>query len=555
MLSRLSVNNLAIVEKTSLEFSSGLNVITGETGSGKSVLMNALGLALGARADKSMVRDGANDARIEAEFTLDNSSVINSILDDSGLPSCEDGILLIRRIIGSESSGRVYVNDSQTTVQTLRKLGRAIVDIYGPDDHLSILEEKFQREALDSFGHINKSEYSKIWVELGQLSDDLERLLSDTSDFEAEKETLRFQIDEIDSAALSEDDEDFLTERHASAAHAAEIVEASGAATLLMTGDGESAANFLAESLRNISSFKAYHPDAENWCQRLESSISEIQDISRDIDDAVSKIDADPESLATLDERISLVRKLKRKYAPSIAGILELRDKKLSRLEELESRDSRIKDLQSSISGCRAKLAAAGKRITAARKKASTELSASIVNGLKDLGFLKSDLSITISPCEPTASGCDEVCFMFRPNPGEKARALKDIASSGETARVMLAIKAVIAEHDSIPVVVFDEIDSNIGGAVGKTVGRKLRSVAKHRQVIAITHLPQSAVYGEKHFAVSKHVIDGRTKTQVRELSGDERVREIARMLSGKDCTDTVKAHALELLESSANDK
>ncbi|MCQ2393652.1 MAG: DNA repair protein RecN [Kiritimatiellae bacterium] len=548
MLTRLSVRNLAIVESADVEFGEGLNVVTGETGAGKSVLMGALELVLGARADASAVRDGAKDARIEAEFQNPPATVA-ALLDETGLPACEEGTLLVRRTIAATGGGRVYVNDAATTVQTLRALGKLLVDVHGPNDHQSLLEEPFQRCVLDAYGRIDASAYQAAWTKLAELKSEQTRLQGDARDFAEEVERLRYSVDELEAAQLTDEDETELPARHAAAAHAAEILEDATAATAALCEADDSAASALIGAGARVREMAKFHPAAGEWSDEIERLTVQVQELSRTILDSVSRVEADPETLQALDERLSLVQRLKRKYAcATVNDLLELSTARATRLSDLEGREGRLAALEAEIAAAEKDVTAVGKKLTAVRAKAAEKLAKAITKELHGLGFLKADFGVALVPHAPEASGCEAVDFQFAPNPGEPSRPLRDIASTGETARVMLAVKAVVAAHDATPVLVFDEIDSNIGGEVGRAVGEKLRTVAAHHQVVAITHLPQSAVYGDRHFAVAKAVSGGRTRSGVTELAGEARVAEIARMLGGTSLTSVVEQHARELL-------
>ena len=349
MLRRLKVDNLAVVEHAEAEFRDGLTVITGETGAGKSVFMGALTLALGARADAGAVRDGCRDARIEAEF---DAGDVDSFLDGQGLPTCEDGVLLVRRVISASGGSRVWINDSAASVQTLRSLGDLLVDIHGPNDRRSLVDEDFQRDTLDRYGRVDASGYAAAWNELSGLRA-RRTALSGTVDVVDEIERLRHSVDEIDAAQLTEDDEDALAARHAAAAHAAEIVEAANAATAALTGgDGgsygasgvESAADLLVLAGNRFREMAKYHEVANEWSDELENVITSVQELSRTVADSVSRIDADPETLQALDDRITLVRRLKRKYAcATVADVLELRERRAQKLSDLRTAMSRFR--------------------------------------------------------------------------------------------------------------------------------------------------------------------------------------------------------------------
>lgn len=547
MLTRLSVRNLAIVESADVEFGGGLTVITGETGAGKSVLMGALELVLGARADASTVRDGAKEARIEAEFAV--PGVVDAFLDAAGLPPCEDGVLLVRRAISATGGGRVHVNDAATTVQTLRALGKLLVDVHGPNDHQSLLEEGFQRGVLDAHGRLDTSAYAAAWARLADLRAQRADLQGDDADVAETCERLRYAVDELDAAQLTPEDDDELPARHAAAAHAAEILDCANAATAALSEADDSAAAALVGAGARVREMARFHEAAGAWGETIERLTVEVQELAQEIADSASRLDADPETLQALDDRLSLVQRLKRKYAcPDVAALLALRDERARRLADLEGRGARLAALADEIAAAEAAVRAAGAKLTAARTKAAARLARAVTKELHGLGFLRAGFDVSLAPHAPDATGCDAVDFLFAPNPGEAARPLREIASTGEIARVMLAVKTVVAEHDAIPVLVFDEIDSNIGGEVGRAVGEKLRAVARHHQVIAITHLPQSAVYGARHLAVAKAVSGGRTRSTIQPLEGEARVAEIARMLGGTSLTSVVEQHARELL-------
>ena len=553
MLTRLSVRNLAIVESADVEFGGGLTVITGETGAGKSVLMGALELVLGARADASTVRDGAKEARIEAAFAV--PGVVDAFLDAAGLPPCEDGVLLVRRAISATGGGRVHVNDAATTVQTLRALGKLLVDVHGPNDHQSLLEEGFQRGVLDAYGRIGAKDYATAWTTLSDLRAKLAELQGDSTDVAEECERLRYAVEELDAAKLTSEDDDELPARHAAAAHAAEILDCANAATAALSEADDSAAAALVGAGARVREMARFHEAAGAWGETIERLTVEVQELAQEIADSASRLDADPEALQALDDRLSLVQRLKRKYAcPDVAALLALRDERARRLADLEGRGARLAALADEIAAAEAAVRAAGAKLTAARTKAAVRLARAVTKELHGLGFLRAGFDVSLAPHAPDATGCDAVDFLFAPNPGEAARPLREIASTGEIARVMLAVKTVVAEHDAIPVLVFDEIDSNIGGEVGRAVGEKLRAVARHHQVIAITHLPQSAVYGARHLAVAKAVSGGRTRSTIQPLEGEARVAEIARMLGGTSLTSVVEQHARELLSRAQAD-
>lgn len=551
MLELLKVKNLAIVENAEVAFSPGLNIITGETGSGKSVFIGALNLILGERADHGAVRSGEKELSVEASFSLSDHSAIDAILAEAGLPECEEGVLLIRRLVSAAGSGKCWINDSPTTTATLRRLGEHLIDMHGPYDHQSLLAPAFQLALLDSYGKTSsrREAYSSLYSRKSALLEERAALLAESGDgIEEEIDRLSYVVSEIEEAALSDDDGDPLAERHKEACNAQAIVEDGNAVLAALTEADGSVFDGLAAVQQKLLELKRIFPEAADWHDEAASIAISVQELSRTIEDRVARVDTNPEAVATLEARMELVQRLKRKYGHSIEAVKERCAAAKDRLEKLLSRGKRLAALDGEIAKADAELRSAGAALSAARAKAAKSLAAAITKELKPLGFAQSLFEVAMKPCEPVASGMDDVSFSFAPNPGEPAMPLAAIASSGEIARVMLAVKSVLAEHDSIPVLVFDEIDSNIGGETGRAVGIKLRRLSATHQVISITHLPQVAAFGEVHFSVSKHVSAGRTSAKIRPLSADDRTHELARMLGGEDVSSVVVAHARELI-------
>lgn len=524
MLKSLSVSNLAVIERAEVEFAPGLNVLTGETGAGKSVLMGALELALGGRADSSVVRDGAKEAEIEAVF----------------------GETVVRRAISATGRTRAWINDEAASVADLKEFGRTLVDIHGPRANQRLLDESFQRGTLDAHGRIDRAAYAAAFADWRARVERRDALLAATGR-EDEIDLLRFQVEELSAADITAED-DTLAERHAAAAHAEEIVAAANEITEAIGGD-ESAAEILIRLQPRFAAVARHLPEAADWAREADDLTLKLQELSRSVADTVSRLDADPAVFAELDARLGTVSRLVRKYrvaAPSdLARLLET---KKARLGDLENRDAKLAALDREIAAAAATVTAAGAALTRRRRTAGAALAKAVTRELRDLGFLQAKFDVRLAPAEPAAHGCDRVSYLFEPNPGEPARPLADIASSGEIARVMLALKSVLAVDESAPTIVFDEIDANVGGEIGRIVGEKMRRVAARRQVIAITHLPQSAVYGARHLVVAKAVAGGRTRTTVEAVAGAARVKEIARMLGGERRAGVVTRHAEELL-------
>ena len=552
MLQTLRVRNLALVEDISVEFKPGLNVITGETGAGKSVIIGALGLLLGERADKGLIRAGADQCLAEAVFQLSDSESVDAILDEVGLPPCEAGQLLIRRTLLATGAGKNFINDSSTTSQVLKRLGEHLVDMHGPYDHQSLLNTDFQLDILDAFGHLWESRglYETAYTAYREAQTARKELEgASEQDVAQQIELLAFQVKEIEELAPVEGEDAAIAEEQVQVANAQRILElAGGLQSALMEGDN-AAFNGLASAHRGLSELAGLITAAGEWKEQAHALMVQVKDLAETVERFVRNIEGDPGRLQWLEDRMSAYHRLKRKYGGSVTAILAHRDQVKARLKDLENRGERLAELDKAIAVARGGVDQAGAKLSKARRQAATTLAKTITGELKDLGFQHGVFGVELQDMEPALSGMDAIEFVFAPNAGEPSHPLRAIASSGEISRVMLAVKAVLADHDSIPVLVFDEIDANVGGAMGTAIGTKLDKVGKHHQVLCITHLPQVAVFGKTHFSVAKEVAGGRTRTSISCLNPNERVEEVARMLGGRDLTSVTLKHAKEMLK------
>jgi len=550
MLETLRVKNLAIVENVRVEFGKGLNVITGETGAGKSILVGALGLVLGGRADRGMIRAGEDQCGVEASFQLPDPEGVNAVLENLGLQPCEDGTLVIRRIIAATGSGKILVNDSAATVQALKQIGDLLLDMHGPHDHQSLLSEDFQLDILDSFGHLWKERdtYAKAYRTMIDLEARRNTLDGDDHDVAQRIDMLTFQVKEIEDAELGDTDEDELQKEHTTVANAQRILELADGAVTALTGDEASAFNGLTAARTCLNEIADLFEEGEEWRDEAESLVIQAQELSSSITSAAGGIEGDPARLQWIEDRVAALHKLKRKYGESVAELLAFCDQAWQKLGDLQSRGEKIAEIEKQLQGVKKKVRSTGSALGKARRTAAGTLAEAITGELRDLGFAHGAFNVTIEEAEPRPSGTDEIAFAFAPNVGEPMRPLRAIASSGEISRVMLAVKSVLAAHDRIPVLVFDEIDTNVGGEMGNAIGEKLSHVADRHQVLCITHLPQVAVHGSRHFGVAKEGRDDRTHTLIRPLGAEERTEEIARMLGGRDLTSVTLKHAKEML-------
>ncbi|MEI6563850.1 MAG: DNA repair protein RecN [bacterium] len=552
MLQTLRVRNLALVEDITVEFKAGLNVITGETGAGKSVIIGALGLLLGDRADKGLIRAGTDQCLAEAVFQLSDSEAVDSILDEVGLPPCEDGQLLIRRTLLASGGGKNFINDSSTTSQILKRIGEHLVDMHGPYDHQSLLNTDFQMDILDAFGHLwdQRGVYETAYSAYRALQLQRKELEgANEQDVAHQIELLAFQKKEIEDVAPVEGEDESIAKEQVQVANAQRILElAGGIQTALMEGDS-AAFNGLAFAQKGLGELAGLIDEAAAWKELAHSITVQVQDLAETVERFVRNIEGDPGRLQWLEDRMASYHRLKRKFGGSVTAILDHLEKVKIRLNELESRGERLAELDGAIAAACGKVEQAGAKLGKSRRQAATTLAKTITSELRDLGFQHGAFAIDLQGTDPGPSGLDSIEFAFAPNAGEPARPLRAIASSGEISRVMLAVKAVLADHDSIPVLVFDEIDANVGGAMGTAIGTKLDKVGHHHQVLCITHLPQVAVYGKTHFAVGKEVVGGRTRTLISRLDQEARVEEVARMLGGRDLTSVTLKHAKEMLK------
>ena len=555
MLSRLSVRNLAVVEAAEIHFAQGLNVITGETGAGKSVLMGALRLLQGVRADRTIIRAGAEETTVSALYELPDTTAIDACLADADLPSCEDGILILRRTLRADGTGRVRINDAPATATTLRKLAPLLIDIHGPDDNLTLLDAKFQLQLLIAYANATPAyrAYVQQWQTLQALKDELEALVGNPEQREAELTRLRETLADIAAVNPTLDDGDLLTEQHAQAANAELILETGNQILAGLTEGDNALAEQLVAQHRLLHTLTQLLPEAAEWSEELDAIQTQLQSLSSALSMRLSQIDTDPAALAQLEARLGQIQRLRRRYGPTLEEVLRHRDETQARLNALADAEAVVYKLEEQIAKAEAALLTCGRTLRKQLQAAIPQLARAITTELRDLGFLQAAFFIALEPhAEPTPSGLDRVTFCFEPNPGEPPRPLAAIASSGEIARVMLAVKVILAQHDATATLVFDEIDANIGGETGRKVGMKLQTLANHTQILCITHQPQAAVYGQHHLCVRKSVHDGRTSTTITPLDDAARATEIARMLGGEDFTPITRDHAIEMLQQAS---
>jgi DNA repair protein RecN (Recombination protein N) len=603
MLTTLRIKNLALVSDLTLELQPGCNVITGETGAGKSIILGALNLVLGERADRALIRSGEESCSVEAVFDVrdlrmnrtgapgsgtprsgEDSSRAGALsgaptrlagfLEENGLEACEDHQLVLKRTFTAAGTNRQFINGSPTTLATLATIGEWLVDMHGPHDHQSLLHPAKQLAILDAFGGLepDRDAFGELVRRRAALEMEKSALIVDEKTYAQQLDLLRYQVEEIFSARLQPGEDAQVEAEFNRASNAAKLLQSSQAAldvlseteTSLLTQSG--AVGRLLAELRRVdvtaASLVELHAQAAATLRELESAVSHYAD----------QVDVDPARLAELEERLNLLHTLKRKYGASIAEVITFGAEAKTKLQSLESRDAELARLNAALETLNAEISNAGKRLSAARNKVIPQLAKATGKQLQDLGFKQSKFDVAIrsdftgdevriskskagqsvltSAPAIKATGLDEIEFQFAPNPGEPARPLRAIASSGEMARVMLALKTVLAAEDELPVLVFDEVDANVGGETAKAVGEKMKQIAAKRQVFCITHLPQVASAADAHYVVDKQVRNGRTVSQITLLDQQARVTELARMLGGQ--SEAARKHAEAMLGGAA---
>lgn len=549
ILTLLRIRNLALVEDLEWQLGPGFTSITGETGAGKSIIIGALQLLLGERTDKSLIRTGADVCAVEAVFAGTGLEKLNLLLSDAGIEPCE-GELIVKRSFSATGTNRQFINGSPATLAVLKNLGDELVDLHGPHDHQSLLSPDRQLELLDGFAHAEEAvrEFEQRYRKLQTLQAKQAALSTAESAREQEIGLLRHQVSEIANAKLSVAEEEEIAARYKLAANSKRLVELAGTISRRLSEADDSILPQLAETQRLFRELEKIDPAQGMLAEAHAASVVELSEISRSVSHYAEQLDLDPEQLAALEERVSLFETLKRKYGGSIADVVAFGENAAERLRKIDGRDEELECLSKEIETVRAEVERTGHILRKMRTEAAPRLSENIRSNLRDLGFRQSEFEAKLSRLdEARATGCDAIELLFSPNPGEPLKPLRTIASSGEISRLMLAIKSSLAEQDAIPLLVFDEIDANVGGEIANAVGAKMRKLAGDHQVLCITHLPQVAAAAATHFVVTKEVTGGRTYSRLSEVAGKARNEEIARMLGGK--TESALRHAATLLK------
>ena len=554
MLSLLKINNLALIEEVVWEMGSGLIGITGETGSGKSMVIGALKLIVGQRADTELIRTGENTCTVEAIFDLKDCSDINIILDESGLEPCSENQLVIRRVLDKKATNKQFINCSPVTLNTLKKIGKLLVDLHGPHDHHSLFSSERQLSLLDAYAGLTEitRQHSLAYKKFKSLQSEYDELINSERSNEQAIDLLKHQINEIDEADIKEDEEEQLYKSYHVSRNSKSLLEASSKIISELHGEEHSVIDQLMQLMRSFKELEKFDSSATGYTEKFENALVEIQELQNQLETYAGSIEMEPSKIEEIECRVDLIETLKRKYGNSLGEVLGFRESAHEKLNKNENRHEELKRLEKEIEESQSEMHKISEKITKKRISASPKLAKLVTNELKDLGFKKSIFEISLEQKEkPTSMGAESIEFLFAPNPGEPSKALRSIASSGEMSRVMLALKSTLAGEDAIPVLVFDEIDANVGGAIAQSVGIKMASLGKSHQVISISHLPQVASLSKSHYVVKKEFTNGgRTRSEIMKVDGKERVAEIARMLGGEK--ESAQQHAHSLMQTAA---
>ena len=564
MLKELSIRNFAIIDDLHIDFSDGLTILSGETGAGKSIILNAVNLLLGSRASAELVRTGAESAELEALFQISSTSSVAQIMSANGYDPGEG--LLIRRLISRSDSNRVYVNGRLATIGLLTAITENLASISGQHVHQGLLKEDQHLLILDQFGSLTaqRRKVTDDYHQILPLIDKLNRLNSTRQRQAEHRELLAFQKNEITAAGLAPGEDAELEQERLRLKNAEALYQTVHSSIEELYGASGSVIERLSEVKKNLETAGQIDSQLKTKAETLASASFQIEDLTDELRSHLNLIQMDDQRLEAVEERLDVLNKLKRKYGGSLEAVSSQLETIETELSEVENIAKQIEKIEEQLIKLHDQLARRALKLSQKRNEAAKDLARKVVEELGSLKMSQTEFKAVLYPLAAdektnpyltaknycmTESGIDRASFMIAPNPGEELKPLASIASGGELSRVVLALKAILAESDAVETIVFDEVDAGIGGGTAEVVGRKLSDLARHHQIICITHLPQIAKFGEHHFSISKHVDDGRTKTAIQPLSREDRTKEIARMLGGEKITQTTLDHARELME------
>ncbi|MBT3415293.1 MAG: DNA repair protein RecN [Nitrospina sp.] len=563
MIKEIRIRNFAIIENLAVNFEQGLNVLTGETGAGKSIILGALNLLLGGRADTDSIRSGETTAFVEGAFEVTDPATLD-LIRECGI-EMEDGELLVKRQVSNAGKNRCLLNDSPVTVSTLAKIGDRLVDLHGQHDHQALLHPETHIDLLDLYGKSQelRNEFALNFSDYQTQAKKLQSMKMDEQERLQKEEFLSFQLAEIDAAGLSEEEEEEIKAESHKLKHAEKIRAGLQQSQSLLTDDQGSILENLGQVLKELEAVLEIDPGLAETVERSRSAYYELEEVVESLRGYNRSLEFNPNRLEEIEDRLAEINGLKRKFGNDITEILKRRDQIAEELQQLASNDENMKALEEELRQKEKVLSKLAIRLAEKRESAAKSFTASVEKELKELSMGNVQFGVRFDyPSDPdgfilfrkekmkaSATGLGTLEFMFSPNPGEELRPLVKIASGGEVSRVMLALKSILNDQDTIPVMIFDEVDTGIGGGVAEKVGLKLQKVASTKQVLCITHLPQIAGLASSHFRIEKQIKSKRTHSTIHQLEHEERVEELARMSSGETITDASLEHAREMLK------
>ncbi len=564
MLLELIIKDFAIIETLNLQFKNGLNILSGETGAGKSIIVGAVSLLLGGRAYSELIRSEKEDAVVEAVFEIKDAVDVQNILESFGIEA-EDDQLIIRRIISRSGKNRIYIGGQLGSIQMLSQIGGALIDISGQFSQQLLLQTERHINIIDTFGELEPdcTKYRESYEKYQIILSDLKVLVLKEEELKTKKDLYVFQNDELKKASLHPDEEESLIKEKNILSNAKDLYEKTYGVYTEMYADDDSYISAIKSSYRKIEEAAGIDEILEDQRKVLESIIFELEDNAQSLRLYAEKINIDPERLEQVESRLDDIHRIKRKYNKSIPELIDYQHEIENDLNKIETFSDQIKSLKIKLKTDSNALWVLADKLSQKRNKTSVLIKKSIEKELKSIGMEKTDFTIRIKSQSGssgdnindyvhglTVLGKDDVEFFISTNKGEEEKPLSKIASGGELSRIVLAIKKIMAEKYLIPTLLFDEVDTGIGGAVADSVGNKLFEMSRSHQVLCITHLPQIACFGNNHFNVTKSLINNRTVTKVDLLENESRIDEISRMLGGKKITDKTIAHAVEMLKN-----
>ncbi|MFP7297713.1 DNA repair protein RecN [Neobacillus niacini] len=559
MLSELSIKNFAIIEALSISFDKGLTVLTGETGAGKSIIIDAIHLLVGGRGSHEFVRHGEEKAEIEGLFQVDENHPVNLKAFEFGI-EIEEGMVVLRRDISRTGKSVCRINGKLVTISTLREVGSALVDIHGQHEHQDLMDESRHLLLLDQFGYEeishSQTEYQEVFHRYEQTSHKLKSLSENEQKTAHRLDLIQFQFDEIQKANLKLNEDEQLFEEKRKLVNFERVFDAVQSSYNALTGE-QKGLDWIGMVMGNLEDAQSLDSAYKDVYESVMNSFYQLEDASRTLRNELDGLEYDPERLNEIEERLNEINQLKRKYGKTIEEILEYAAKIEEEIETLQNKETHIGQLEKQLASIKKDLSLEAKQLTEHRKHWAGKLTKLIHNELKELYMAKTVFEIRFESILPhfTKTGVDHVEFYISTNPGEPLKPLSKIASGGELSRIMLALKSIFSKHQGVTSIIFDEVDTGVSGRVAQSIAEKIYKVAVDSQVLCISHLPQVAAMADTHLFISKVTEGGRTKTSVSPLSIDEKIKEIGRMISGVEITDLTKKHAEELLFLASENK